>query len=1162
MRLIIIRSCFGASRALQTLVLLTSSTFAHAQSAPPPQASQAQIEAAKQQGQVLGLQLQNAPVVDSGGNVVTNSDGTVKRQPRSGTQAQGATALMQNATGLTSYQGLASPANGGQAGATATIASYVDFGCTVAAGTVGAAAGVSIKFNGCLLQNNQIAQVGLQVCSKLATGNLCASTDYSLPAYYDANAYSTVGGLSLGIGCNNDTRSCRISVSSQYSIVGSGAGITQQASASQNAQELRTAISGVVASQEYQNQVDTQSATRDCYVRNQQSFLTHGTVTTCDGQQSTAVSGGPSGNTCTPTRSCARTTTTTSGYTTTCTRDFSLTTERCASTVPTRDCTITVNLLAGTKTSSCPADEMNGATVVATSPQTCTQTTGPAAAPASSSAGCTQAQYTESNVFPSHSQQQGDCVSSPLPLAGAFGATVCATGTNEQELSCEAGGWYGRTLSDQECQAVGSDSSGAQVTGDLNYQNKAGCGYCVHQDVGYTCYGAPTSTSQPSNSCEGTDLSSCTLTSAEVESQYFNLTLSQLETYQCAQSSTQCAQWTVTNSCPNVDASYGTTQMPVQQVADQGSFNQAITTTAVAESIAQSSPSANATNPQIFNGQDMRCTQPLGFVSGVVAQNCCQTNLQNTSGSGLQGGCSQDEVKLAAERRAKHEVYIGSYCSKERHYAFFSVCTEQTQTYCVYGGILPRLIQTQGRQQLADDASSSFAATLQSAPYSFAYYQGQGGWASPITVNGQQVSVFQEPAYCTDPHQAAAVIAANSAALRCPSALGLWFAVCDKIGTCADLPTLPEAGSQSWQLSYVDPLQKNESALSRYVLALGACDTQSQQCSYQVSAWPAGIGGRAVVTQTLSIEITSNSSGGDVSPTTMVGDSLIKVTPAAAMLTPGTLPTTVPASVSNDGGSTWTSFTLPTQVSTNFIIPQTDIHVAGGCAASTGLCQYTLTGTVVITAKPWGSAQRPDCTGFTIPQLSVLDFSKMDFSEWVATVKAQVPATGALISQAQSQASQGNSWTSTSPTQGQVAIVQPLQDMGPFVAQLSVSPNWPQAYSDPQANTDPIFGVSVDWGDCSGSSKATPLPGGGFSAEHTYNSPATAGICDRNGPAGPGAPRDLDHQIQLTLDSKSGSHAVTLDVRNVYQNFTETNGSGGTQSGGASSTATGIPPTQ
>jgi len=1155
----ITRSYLGALSALATLLLLTRSPLARGQSAPPAQTSQAQIEAAKQQGQVLGLQLQNAPVVDSSGNVATDADGTVQRQPANSTQAQGANALMRNATGLASYQGLASPANGGQAGATATVASYVDFPCTMAAGTVAAAAGVSIKFSSCRIQNNQVAEVSLQVCSKLATGNLCAPTDYSPPAYYSANAYSTVAGLSLGIGCNNDTRSCRISVSSQYSIVGSGAQITQQAATSQNAQELRTAVSGVVASPEYQNQVNTQSATRDCYARNQQSFLTNGTVTTCDAHESTAVAGGPSGNTCTPTRSCAKTTATTRGYTTTCTRNFSLTTERCSMTVPTRDCTITVDLVAGTQTSSCPPDQMNGAVVVATSPQNCIQSTSSTNTTASATAGCSQAQYTESNVFPNQAQQQGDCVASPLPLAGTFGPSTCAMGANEQQLSCEPGGWYGRTLSDQQCQLAGSDASGAQVTGDLDYQNKAGCGYCIHQDVGYTCFAAPTATSQPSNSCDGTDLSGCTLTAAEVESQYFNLTLSQLETYQCTRSSTQCAQWTVTNSCPNVDASYGTTQMPVQQVADQGAFNQAMTTTAVAESIAQNPPSADATDPRIFNGQDLRCTQPLGFVSGVVAQNCCQTNLQNTSGSGIQGGCSQDEVKLAAERRAKHEVYIGSYCSKERHYAFFSVCTEQTQTYCVFGGILPRLIQTQGRQQLADDVNSSFGATLQRVPYGFAYYQGQGGWAPPVTVNGQQVSVFQEPSYCTDPSQAAAVTAANPTALPCPSALGLWFAVCAKSGTCGDLPTVPEAGSESWQLSYVDPLQLTEAALTRYVLAQGACDTQSQRCSYQISAWPAGIGGRAVVSQTLSFELTSSSATGDVSPITMVGDALIKVSPDSRILTPGTLPAAVPASVSHDGGNTWTSFTLPTQVSGNLTLPQTDINVAGGCTASTGLCQYTLTGAVVVTAKAWGSPQTPDCTGFTVPQLSVLDFSKMDFSEWLAKVRAQVPAAATLVSQAQSQAAQGNSWTSTSPTQGQVAIVQPLQDMGPFVAQLSVSPNWPQAYSDPTANTDPIFGVSVDWGDCSGSIQATPLPGGGFSAEHTYNSPATAGICDHNGPAGPGAPRDLNHQIQLTIDSKTGVHAATLDVRNVYQNFTETSGVGGTRSGGASSTAAATP---
>jgi hypothetical protein len=62
-------------------------------------------------------------------------------------------------------------------------------------------------------------------------------------------------------------------------------------------------------------------------------------------------------------------------------------------------------------------------------------------------------------------------------------------------------------------------------------------------------------------------------------------------------------------------------------------------------------------------------------------------------------------------------------------------------------------------------------------------------------------------------------------------------------------------------------------------------------------------------------------------------------------------------------------------------------------------------------------------------------------------------------------------------------------------------------------------------------------------------------MCDGSGPAGPSSPRDLNQQVQLTIDSKTGTHTVTLDVRNVYQNFTETAGVGGTQSGGASATA-------
>lgn len=44
----------------------------------------------------------------------------------------------------------------------------------------------------------------------------------------------------------------------------------------------------------------------------------------------------------------------------------------------------------------------------------------------------------------------------------------------------------------------------------------------------------------------------------------------------------------------------------------------------------------------------------------------------------------------------------------------------------------------------------------------------------------------------------------------------------------------------------------------------------------------------------------------------------------------------------------------------------------------------------------WGSAQSPSCSGFTVAQLQALDFSRMDLTEFYASIVPTVPAAGAV----------------------------------------------------------------------------------------------------------------------------------------------------------------------
>jgi conjugal transfer mating pair stabilization protein TraN len=47
-------------------------------------------------------------------------------------------------------------------------------------------------------------------------------------------------------------------------------------------------------------------------------------------------------------------------------------------------------------------------------------------------------------------------------------------------------------------------------------------------------------------------------------------------------------------------------------------------------------------------------------------------------------------------------------------------------------------------------------------------------------------------------------------------------------------------------------------------------------------------------------------------------------------------------------------------------------------------------------AKGWGMAQAPDCSGFTIAQLQSLDFARMDLTEFYASIVPNMPNVGAM----------------------------------------------------------------------------------------------------------------------------------------------------------------------
>jgi len=1084
------------------------------------QADDASIERSKIDAAAITRGMQGAFSLDKNGNVATNEGGLVMRGPGSAFASEEAGALAQSITGTTGYQGLANPASrGAAAGAQAQLEGKAEFSCNLQPGHSLSAAGVSFKFQGCSQRNGHIESVALQVCAKATNGGLCRSGDYSERRTFTVGAWHDVEGVAVGVNCDNTTKRCLLSVTSKFAVVGNAQQIADQAQDRQGGRELRQQLRSTVESQEYANQISDQLAFRECYAENETSFGSEGKVRTCDGQKEITVAGGPANAKCEPTRTCTKQETVHQSYRTTCTRTFGLTSYQCTATPKTRVCTGTFDAMNGNQKSSCSDEELEGAVEVSRSEIGCEAWMDVwEATPV-----CIRRTYSIKYMYP-EDVEYTDCEAKPSGLAGPFNPQTCAMGSAERELiSCAIDGWYNRTLSDSECTATEVDSDGNTITFPLDESRKAGCGFCTKSaTVSFTCK----SNEAPQFSCTDKELEGCALTNVVPENSAYGITLSETWHYSCNKTRTSCTEWKVDNtSCPNIDGSYGVDQMTFMEADGSAAFAEAMATAGVAEALAQAKPGGTAADPRLFEGKAMTCEYPVGFGSDWVANNCCKIGLTKAGGSKVSNKCTDDEVKLASARRNKYVVPLGEYCSSK---SFWGSCRKRRQVYCVFEGMLPRIVQEQGRAQLNQAGRS--LGTTETRPFQFDYYAGDGQWSHGVSANGVEVRAFQQPSYCASSKLAAQRLAQDPTALECPATLDVWFAACVKAGGCGPLPAFPENGSEHWQLTTVNPLQVMQTAVANRAIVTGACDTETGKCNYELSVWPKGSAGRATVTREFAFDIFT---AGETEAV-LIGDVLVRAQPKVTRDGSGKLPAGISASVSGNNGTSWSAFTLPTRITGAFQIPGTSVSVSGGCSELTGLCQYQLTGTVEIEALPWGNAKNPNCEGFTLAQFSALDLSEMDLTEWTATLQDEAPSESEIAAQvaqnvanAPAQAADGNSSVTINPSRA-VVFVKPINGLGPFDVQLSVPSHLPTNVSDP------IHAVEVDWGDCTGRVNASSnAAGNGYVAQHRYAHPAdvkTSGFCQNKPVATPtGA---LKHTVIVTIHARSGTYTEKVEVTN------------------------------
>lgn len=71
-------------------------------------------------------------------------------------------------------------------------------------------------------------------------------------------------------------------------------------------------------------------------------------------------------------------------------------------------------------------------------------------------------------------------------------------------------------------------------------------------------------------------------------------------------------------------------------------------------------------------------------------------------------------------------------------------------------------------------------------------------------------------------------------------------------------------------------------------------------------------------------------------------------------------------------------------------------HTTGKCCFNSALARIINEQGRLQVSKGWGSARSPDCSGFSIAQLQSLDFSRMDLTEFYASIVPKLPNVGAI----------------------------------------------------------------------------------------------------------------------------------------------------------------------
>lgn len=668
---------------------------------------------------------------------------------------------------------------------------------------------------------------------------------------------------------------------------------------------------------------------------------------------------------------------------------------------------------------------------------------------------------------------------------------------------------------------------------------------------------------EPTDTCPVDEGCAVTTQSCDEYDEY-GICIQQTSVIHCDTTQEVCTQYTLNNTCPGVDEAI------TKAFVKPDNFTAVKAPVMIMDQmVEETSLDVPTQTLRFFSGDEAHCkwvtdeakieasVMSLGTIGAVIASaelsgidlDCCKDDPDDVS-LGL-NYCQDSDVQLATKREQNLAYQVGGsyevsdFCTIPNPLGgcLHEITTQRGRGYCTYDSILSKIINIQGREQLAEMVSVG-AGPVATVTANFDYFipdlhqttgvDRVGRWSQPTEVNGNKVAFWQWNEACKSSTFALEGLQnTNDQAFCPPTTRTLYVAVCEQ-DDCGDLPVDPRLKMGRWEITTIganrpDPGgQYMNQPLSRYVVAEGYCEEIKQcqvrapaanvfgvsdaacsaipacnttnatcidqsdvgSCEYKLHAWPMGVGGQVRVYTDLGWYMFGMES--NWSPQ-IVTAGPYQFQYYQYLVTE--LLTAVPRiryRETTTGSGPWTEIELPRSISEPIELATTPIpiRITGDCSSS--YCGYRLEAQVPVEAKPWGTGEDPDCTGFTQEQMMVLDFDKMDLAEAVEAIPVPTPPSeDQLMNLAMTGTANFQDTFNTSglqnTQQAETKMVRITPDAGvtPFTVTLTISGT--MVVGDGlNAATETVLGAKVDWADSSAIQDALPYQAG-FQLTHLYN---------------------------------------------------------------------------